>query len=91
MKKHQTGFALIELLVALVLLVGVAAVGYYVYSNRVSSGQTATTSSSTPTTFTAPQVNSTSQLSSALQTLNSAGISGNATDSSQLSTQTSGF
>ena len=99
MKKHQSGFALIELVVILVILVGVIGVGYYIYSHRSGAvtSQTATTSSSStptstaPTTFAAPQVNSPAQLSSALTALNNADISGNSTDSSQLTTQTSGF
>ncbi len=99
MKKHQSGFALIELVVILVILVGVIGVGYYIYSHRSGAvtGQTAATSSSStptstaPTTFAAPQVNSPAQLSSALTALNNADISGNSTDSSQLTTQTSGF
>ena len=95
-KQSQTGFAVVELIVILVVAVVIAGAGYYVWHNHHKTQTAATTSSlnyqSPPvTTPAAPKISSPSDLSKAIQTLNQTSISSSNTDSSQLSTQASGF
>lgn len=97
-KQLQPGFAVIELVVSVVILAAIAGAGYYVWYGHNTSPPTtvATTGSSgyrSPTTSapTAPEVNSASDLNSAMAALNQTSISSSNQDSSQLSTETSGF
>jgi prepilin-type N-terminal cleavage/methylation domain-containing protein len=96
--KKQSGFAIIELVIVLVIVAAVAGVGYYVWrTHKTTPTPTATTTGSTnyqspsTSTPTAPQVNSASDLNNAMTALNQTSITANNTDSSQLSTQASGF
>ncbi|MGH7234027.1 MAG: hypothetical protein ACREF7_01085 [Candidatus Saccharimonadales bacterium] len=97
--KKQSGFAVVELIVLGVVVVAIAAVGYYVIKNHnTNSGQStanfinseASTNLQT-TTPTVSQINSTPDLSSALNALNQTNIGANTADSGQLSTQSSGL
>lgn len=99
-KQSQSGFAVVELVVVVVILAAIAGVGYYIWNshktNTPAASNTSTTSSlgyQSPTTSTptAPQVNSASDLNSAMSALNQTSVSSSNTDSSQLSTQASGF
>ncbi len=96
-KLNKSGFALFEAIIIVVIIVAIVAVGYLVIKGHKSSGSnTALNNGSTyqsPTTSTpaAPQINSASDLNSAMSALNQAGISSNTTDSNQLSSQTSTF
>lgn len=98
--RHEAGFTAWELVLVLVVLVGIVAVGMHVYDSHVSVGSTATTitgsgnalSSTSKSTMmsvpTAPQVTSTADLNSALNTLNQVNPSGSdARDTSQLNSQ----
>jgi hypothetical protein len=97
--KKQSGFATVELVVLAVVLVAIAGIGYYVIRNHgANSGQSTASfinAESSPNTGvtvpTAPQINNTADLSSALNALNQTNIGANSTDSSQLSTQASGL
>jgi flagellar basal body-associated protein FliL len=96
MKKQQSGFAVVELIVVLVIVVAVAGVGYYVWHGRKTNNPPITTASSNyqspPVTMpTAPQINNTSDLNSAMTALNQTSVSSSNTDSSQLTTQANGF
>ncbi|HUY53439.1 MAG TPA: hypothetical protein VMV24_02600 [Candidatus Dormibacteraeota bacterium] len=107
MQKQRSGFAVIELIIILVVLIAITSTGYYIWhkSKTTPSIKTAKITSSTAatntaalnyqspptTTVTAPQVSTSSDLNSAMQSLNQASISSNNTDNSQLSTQASGF
>lgn len=97
---RQSGFAVVELVVVVVLLAAVAGTGYYVMHVRSQKNQpTTATASSTPSGYqspsvaapVAPQVNSASDLNSAMQALNQTNVTASNTDSSQLSTQASGL
>ena len=97
-KPSQAGFAVVELVIVLVIVAAIAGVGYYVWhSHQATPNTTATTTGSSsyqsPTTTVppAPQVNTASDLKSAMTALNQTSVSSSNTDSSQLSTQTSGF
>lgn len=98
--KKQSGFATVELLVVVIVLAVVAGAGYFVmHNNSTKLNQTAATTTSTAaannvppvTTPPAPQITSTASLSTALQVLNETSVSSNATDSNNLTTQSSGF
>lgn len=99
--KKQTGFALVELLVVVVLIGAIAGVGYFVWHehNRKSPVATTSTSSNTAATYqspstsvpTAPQINNASDLNSAMQALNQTDITAGNTDSSQLGTEAAAF
>lgn len=95
--KKQSGFAIVELVVAVVIVAAVAGVGYFVWHehNKKTPVVSTTTSSSyqSPTTSApaAPQVNNASDLNSAMQALNQTNVTAGNTDSSQLSTQASAF
>ncbi len=95
--KKQSGFASIELVLLVVIVAAIAGVGYYVVNNR-NTGQTSASfisSTSTPNTSVAtlpmPQINTTSDLSNALNVLNQTNVGANSIDSSQLTTQSSGL
>jgi len=94
-RKQQSGFAVVELVVVVVILAAIGFVGWQVYQKQ--SG--ATTANTPPTANTqspvakdvsaAPSVDSTSDLDAALNTLNQNDPStANSSDSSQLSSQT---
>ena len=102
MKKRssQAGFTLIEIVLAVALLAGVAIVAYYVWQNHTSpstgSAKIATSGSTSylsPATSTpqAPNISTTSDLSKAMTALNQTSISANNVDSSQLNTESSSF
>ena len=95
MKKQQSGFAVVELVVALVIVVALAGVGYYVWHNHKVTPATTTSSlnyqSPTTTTPVAPKINNASDLNGAMAALNQTSVTSSNTDSSQLSTQSSGF
>ncbi len=101
---QEAGFTAWELVVVVVVLVGIVAVGIHIYDSRMpvvtktftssvtgsgvaqSSSKSAAASTTIPT---APQVTSTSDLDSAIQTLNQVNpSSSNASDTSQLNSQT---
>lgn len=98
MKKQQSGFAAVELVILVVIAAAIAGVGYFVIKNHNANG-TSTSSfisaeSSTNqgvSTAPMPQVSSTADLSTALNTLNQTNVGANSTDSSQLTTQSTGF
>ena len=100
-RNRRTGFAVLELIVVIVLVIAILGVGYYVWHNRKSGVKTTSTSApsttskyQSPTTTTPlapPQVNNSADLNAAMQALNQTSISSSNTDSSQLSTQASGF
>jgi flagellar basal body-associated protein FliL len=100
-KRTQSGFATVELVLLVVILIAIAGVGYYVwYGNQKTSTTTATnTSSSTSSGYqspsvatpTAPQVNNASDLNSAMSALNQTSVSSSNADSNQLTTEASGF
>jgi flagellar basal body-associated protein FliL len=97
--KKQSGFAGLELLVVVVIVIAVAFVGYYVWhGNNVKStplvppvANSSTTTSAPVTTPPAPQITTASNLNQAMQALNGTSVSSNSTDSSQLTTQSQGF
>lgn len=99
MKKHsQSGFAVVESVVALLLVVAIVGVGYYVWHNHknqptVTTAATSTPNYQSPTTNvpTAPQINSPSDLNSAMQALNQTSVTSSNADSAQLSQQANGF
>lgn len=98
-KLSQSGIAVVELAVVLVVLVALGGAGYYVWHSHKANNNntTATTTSSSsyqsPSTSVpaAPQVNSASDLNSAMSALNQTNVTAGNTDSSQLSTQASAF
>lgn len=97
-KRTQIGFAAVELVIVVVLLAAIAGTGYYVLRNRSKSTPTtasntsaSTSQTSSAATPTAPQINSASDLNSAMQALNQTSVTAGSTDSSQLTTQSSGF
>ena len=98
--KSQSGFSIVELVVALVVVVGLAGIGYVVWHHNNQNTPATTASSNTaglnytsPSTKvpTAPQIKTSSDLNNALQALNQTNVTASNTDSSQLSTQASGF
>lgn len=97
--KKQSGFASIELVLMVVIVAAIGGVGYFVIKNHNNaSGQTSAnfiSSESTPNmsvaTLPMPQVNTTSDLSNALNVLDQTNVGANSTDSSQLTTQSTGF
>lgn len=98
-KLAQSGFAAVELILAVVIVAAIAGTGYFVWHENAKSSpvttasNTAASSYQSPTTLTptAPQITTTSDLNAAMQTLNQTNITANNSDSSQLSTQASGF
>ena len=97
--KKQSGFASVELVVLVVVVAAIAGVGYYVVKNRNNdvgqSNATFISSVSSPNdsvaTVPTPNINSTADLSTALNALNQTNVGANSTDSSQLTTQSSGL
>lgn len=95
-RQSQSGFAVGELVVALVIVVAVVVVGFFVWhEHNKSSSMSANTSSNyqSPTTSTpaAPQINNASDLNTAMSALNQTSVSSSNVDSSQLSTYSTGF
>ena len=98
--KKQSGFATLELILIVVVLAGIGVVGYEVWHrHNMNTMNMGTTTTSTPLNYAsptvstppAPQIQTSSDLNSAMQALNQTSISSSNTDSSQLSTQTSSF
>ncbi len=90
--KKQSGFAILELVAVVALIAVIGGAVYYAWYTHSQSNSTASSYQSPQVTVSpAPQVTKASDLNSAMQALNSADITANTTDSSQLSTQTSGF
>ncbi|MHB1864784.1 MAG: hypothetical protein ACYCPS_01290 [Candidatus Saccharimonadales bacterium] len=93
-KQSQSGIAVVELVVAVVLVAAVIGVGLYVWhSHNKNSSSTTSSVYHSPTTSTppAPQINNASDLNSALSALNQTSVNSSNVDSSQLSTYSSGF
>ena len=100
MKKQltQSGFAIVEMAIIVVLAAAIVATGIFVWHEHSKNNATATTitvtggyQSPTTTTPPAPQINTASDLSSALSALNQTSVSSSNVDSGQLSTYSSGF
>lgn len=96
MKKLQSGFAILEGLIAIVILAGIAVAGYMVYSNHNKPTSTPlvvpSAYKSPPTAVSAvPVITKASDLIKAIDVLNQTSITSNNTDSHQLSTQVSTF
>lgn len=96
--KKQSGFAGLELLVVVVIIVAVAFVGYYVWHGHniqttpvVPVATNSSVASSSTAVPSAPQITTASDLNKALQALNDTHVSSNTADSSQLATQAQGF
>lgn len=96
-KQSQSGFAVIELVVVIIIVAAIIGVGYYVWhthnTNPTTTATTTTADYQSPPTTTpqAPQVNKASDLNNAMQALNQTDTGSSSIDSSQLSTQASGF
>lgn len=96
-KQSQSGFAIVELVVVVVIIAAIVVVGYFVWhehnsNNAATKTTTASNYQSPPVTApTAPQVNNASDLNGAMQALNQTNVTAGSIDSSQLSTQASGF
>ncbi len=101
MKKQltQSGFAIVEMVIIVVLAAAIVATGFFVWhEHNKNSNSTASISvlnggyqSPATSTPSAPQINTASDLSSALSALNQTSISSSNVDSSQLSSYSSGF
>lgn len=94
--QQQSGFAIVELVVVVAILAAIGVAGWWVYQRQNTADTTASTSPTSSTqspvaknVSTAPPVNSTSDLDSALSTLNQNDPgTASGSDSSQLSSQT---
>ncbi len=98
MKKQQSGFTIVEVVLVIVIVAAIAGVGYYVWHGQKATPTTTAATTSAPTYQSpptsvppAPPVNSASDLNNAMSALNQAGVSSNNTDNNQLSSQASGF
>ncbi len=97
--KSQAGFSVVEISLLVVIVLGIAGVGYYVWHANKSSltpsssdvVKQAPYKSPPVSTASAPQVTKASDLNSAYQVLNQTSIYSNNTDSSQLSVQSNGL
>lgn len=95
--KPQNGFALLELLLVLVVLAGIAFAGFWVYQKQADKDNKPAAAASTPSSnqqpkannvSTAPEVKSTSDLDKAAQTLDQNDpAAANSADSGSLDTQ----
>lgn len=100
-KTTQSGFAILELVLVGVVVLGVIGACVYVIQKRTHSASSeVSTSSSTPKTAvaspttavpTAPTVSSASDLQGAMNSLNQTSINSSSTDSSSLDSETSSF
>lgn len=92
-RKNQTGFSAIELIVALVVVGGLAFAGYTVF-NRQQAAESADTTTSQPATVndvpSAPEITDTDDLDKANATLDQVEIDGDS-DSSQLDVELATF
>lgn len=97
-RKQQSGFVVLELILVVVIIAAIVVVGLWIHNRS----KTTTTANTTPTNSTqspvannvstAPTITKTSDLDSALNTLNQNDPSAaNSSDSSQLNSQTSTF
>lgn len=102
--KRQSGFALLEGILIIVILAAVVATGWWIYQrqHKASTAGAGPTSATSATASQSPvandvssaptKINSTSDLNNALNTLNQNDpSSANTSDSTQLSTQSSSF
>ncbi len=99
-KNRQAGFAILELIVVIIMIIAILGVGYYIWHNKKTAVKTSHASTvstiskyQSPTTVTpvAPPVNNPAGLNTAMQALNQTSISSSNIDSSQLTAQASGF
>lgn len=95
-RTKQSGFVAVELAIVVVVFAGIAGVGYWVYSKHATpssppASSAVTSSQSLPpasNVSAAPQIKSTADLNTALNTLNENNpATANSSDSSQLSSQ----
>jgi hypothetical protein len=95
-KLSQSGFAAVETVLLVVIVAAIAGIGYYVWHTH-NNVDKLTSTSETPDTINsvstpkAPQINKASDLNRAIQVLNRTDVTASNTDSSQLSTETSGL
>lgn len=96
--QSQSGFAVVEAVVLVVIVAAIVATGIFVaheqnkkYAPAASTSASSTYQSPTTSTPTAPQINKASDLQNAMTALNQTSVSSSNTDSSQLSTYSSGF
>ena len=95
----QSGFAAVEAILIVVVLAGLAGGGYVVWHRQQKAvtptvtGTTTTSSYVSPpvTTQSAPAVNSSADLNTALTTLNQTDVGASTSDSTQLGSQSQGF
>jgi cytoskeletal protein RodZ len=88
-RTKQAGFAVLELVLIIVFLVALGGIGYVVVHKHTSgNAATPTATKAQPATApSAPQVNSTSDLTKAEQTLDSTDTDAGTSDINQLNTQ----
>ncbi|HSW80005.1 MAG TPA: prepilin-type N-terminal cleavage/methylation domain-containing protein [Candidatus Saccharimonadales bacterium] len=96
--KDSHGFSAVELIIVLLVLVVLAGAGYGYMKMKNNSATPAATTTTTTTSQTAtvsvpaaPQVQKTSDLDTALNTVDSVNLDAGSSDSSQLGSQTNGF
>lgn len=87
----QKGFAFLELVLVAVVVAAVAFAAVTAYNRHQAATGVAADTSATASVPAAPQVTSAPDLSAAETALDSVNVDNNASDSSQLSSQASGF
>jgi Tfp pilus assembly protein PilE len=90
--RNQLGFAVVELLL-IVVVVGLLGVAYLTYQDRKASQTSSTKQTTTPVAAdqAAPEIKTTSDLTSAEQTLDSVNPDDNNSDINQLDSDLAGF
>ncbi len=98
MKTRQEGFAVVEVVIAIVIVVGIVGAGYLAWNQHTEKSTAAAKTTKalnylSPTTSVpaTPQVSTSADLNSALQALNQTDVSSSNVDSTQLSSQAAGF
>jgi predicted negative regulator of RcsB-dependent stress response len=90
-RKQQSGFAVVELVLVVVILAAIGFVGWWVYQKHNTADTTSAVSAQSPVAknvSTAPTINSTSDLDAALNALNRNDPStANGSDANQLDSQ----
>jgi len=94
--RKQAGFTFIELILVVAALALIGVVGVTAYNSHQNATQQASTNTPGPVATTAnvpaaPQINSTSDLTTAENTLDQSDVDANTSDSSQLNSQLSSF